>query len=289
MKRLCFIFCLLLLLNPAITTAEENENILNMQELSIKIMPEFTYHPNDANKEHPPLLIGYQGTMLNQSDQPQKGQIELPLPMGDKNFRIGYVADYSSDLSKVYEIEYIIDQEKGTISWTTSEEIQPNDVYKFVVEFYTDTIIVDKEKKSVAFQFKSFTEVGLFNVSFIQPLQAKNIELNPTPEEKKTHADEEGVYSYNFQGLKAGEEKRFELSYDRTETKTTIELMEKQEQQPIEKEENKKGSILSIAAVSGAGLLVAGAVTCSSKENEKRTNNARPFLVAIECKLYFIQ
>src|SRR3954451_5954647 len=138
MKRLLFLSSVLLLFNPSITNAEETQNILSMQELSIKVMPEFTYHPNDVNKEHPPLLIGYQGTMLNQSDQPQKGQIELPLPLGDKNFRIGYVADYSSDLSKVYEIEYIIDQENGTISWTTSEEIQPNDVYKFVVEFYTD-------------------------------------------------------------------------------------------------------------------------------------------------------
>jgi hypothetical protein len=270
MKRLLLFFCILLLFNPAIINAEETQNILNMQELSIKVMPEFTYHPNDVNKEHPPLLIGYQGTMLNQSDQPQKGQIELPLPMGDKNFRIGYVADYSSDLSKVYEIEYIIDQEKGTVSWTTSEEIQPNDVYKFVVEFYTDTIIVEKEKKSVAFQFKSFTDVGLFNVTFIQPLQAKNIELNPAPEEKKTHADEEGVYSYNFQGLKAGEEKSFELSYDRSETKTTIELMETEEQQPIEKEENKKGSIFSIAAVSGAGLLFAGAFTLFLKKSRKK-------------------
>jgi hypothetical protein len=271
MKRLSFIFCLLLLLNPAMTAAEENENILKMQELSIKIMPEFAYHPNDENKEHPPLLIGYQGSMLNQSEQPQRGKIELPLPMGDKNFRIGYVADYSSDLSNVYEIEYTIDQEKGTISWITSEEIQPNDVYKFVVEFYTDTINVDKEKKSVAFTFKSFTDVGLFNVSFIQPLQAKNIVLNPAPEEKKTHADEEGVYSYNFQGLKAGEEKSFELSYDRTETKTTIELMKKLEQQPIEKVENKKNSsVLSIAAVSGAGLLFAGAFTLVLKRNRKK-------------------
>ncbi|MEH7250052.1 hypothetical protein V7114_25200 [Neobacillus niacini] len=271
MKKLWFIFSILLILNPALTAAQENENILKMQELSIKVMPEFTYHPNDVNKENPPLLIGYQGTMLNQSEEPQKGQIEIPLPMEDKNFRIGYVADYSSDLSKVYEIEYTINQEKGTLSWITSEEIQPNDIYKFVVEFYTDTIKVEKEKKSVAFQFKSFTDVGLFNVSLIQPLQAKNIELNPAPEEKKTHADEEGVYSYNFQGLKAGEEKSFELSYDRTETKTTIELMEKQEQQPVEKVENKKNSsVLSIAAVSGAGLLFAGAFTLFLKRNRKK-------------------
>jgi hypothetical protein len=254
------IICLLLLLNPSITAGEENQNILRMEELSIRVMPEFAYHPNDEKKDHPPLLIGYQGTMRNQSEQPQKGQIEIPLPVEDKNFRIGYVADYSSDLSKVYEIEYILDQEKGTISWTTSEEIQPKDVYKFVVEFYTDTIMVEKEKKSLSYQFKSFTDIGLFNVSFIEPLEAEKVVLDPAPEEKNTHGDEKGVHSYFFQGLKSGEEKSYTLTYERADTKPTVEMMEKQEQQPIDIEENKKGpAILSITAVSGIGLIAAGA------------------------------
>ncbi|MDQ1001150.1 hypothetical protein QFZ28_001550 [Neobacillus niacini] len=145
--------CFLLLLNPAMIAGEENQNILTMEELSIKVMPEFSYHPNDFKKEKPPLLIGYQGTMRNLTEQPQKGKIELPLPMEETNFRIGYVADYSSDLSKVYEIEYIIDQKKGTISWTTSEEIQPNDVYKFVVEFYTDSIMTAQSIKKAPLFF----------------------------------------------------------------------------------------------------------------------------------------
>ncbi|MEH7492350.1 hypothetical protein [Neobacillus niacini] len=265
------LLCFLLLLNPSVTAGEESRNILTMEELSIKVMPEFAYHPNNVNKEHPPLLIGYQGTMRNLSEQPQKGQIELPLPMEDKNFRIGYVADYSSDLSKVFEIEYIIDQEKGTISWTTSEDIQPNDVYKFVVEFYTDAIMADKEKKTLSYQFKSFADIGLLNISFIQPLRAKKVVLTPAPEEKKTHADEEGVYSYFFQGVKAGEENTFTLTYERNETKPSIELMDKQEQQPIDPVQNKKNPATFSIAVSGVGLLAAGAFTYLFKR--KRRNN----------------
>jgi hypothetical protein len=255
-----FFLCLLLLLNPLIIAAEENQNILSMEELSIKVMPEFAYHPNDVKKEHPPLLIGYQGNMRNQSEQPQIGQIEIPLPIKNKNFRIGYVADYSSDLSKVYEIDYILDQEKGTISWTTSEEIKPKDVYKFVVEFYTDNIMVEKAKKSLSYQFNSFTDIGLFNVSFIEPLKAEKVVLDPAPEEKNTHGDEKGVHSYFYQGIKAGEEKSFTLTYERKETTPTVEMMEKQEQQPLDTMENKKNpAILSVAAVSGIGLIAAGA------------------------------
>jgi hypothetical protein len=272
MKKQLFtiIILLSLLINPSFSSAEEGKNPLSMEELSIKIMPEFAYHPNDVKKELPPLLIGYQGTMLNHSDQPQKGQIEIPLPMNDKNFRIGYVADYSNDLSKVYEIEYIIDQEKGTITWTTSEEIQPNEVYKFVVEFYTDTINVEKEKKTVSYQFKSFTDIGLFNVSIVQPLKAKKVELTPAPEEKKTHADEEGVTSYNFQGIQAGDEKSFTLTYERSETRPSVELID-QKEQPIENVENKSGySILSFGAVGGAGLLAAGTFTFFMKRKREK-------------------
>jgi hypothetical protein len=262
----------LLLLNPLVIFAEEgNQNLLTMEELSIKVMPEFTYHPNDESKQQPPLLIGYQGTMRNQSGQPQKVQIEIPLPTEGKNFRIGYVADYSSDLSKVYEIEYIIDQEKGTISWTTSEEILANDVYKFVIEFFTDTISVDKEKKSISYQFKSFTDIGLFNVSFIEPLKAKKVVLEPATEKKKTHADEEGVHSYFFQGLKAGDEKSFTLTYERNEKATTVEMMETQDQQPNDNVVNKKvPANLSVAAVSGVGLLAAGVFTYFVKSKRRK-------------------
>jgi hypothetical protein len=275
MKRflinLNILLCILLLLGPTIAAGEENHNILTMEELSIRVMPEFAYHPNDVKKEYPPLLIGYQGTMRNLSEQPQKGQIELPLPMEEKNFRIGYVADYSSDLSKVNELEYIIDQEKGTISWTTSGEIQPNDVYKFVVEYYTDNIIVDKEKKSISYQFKSYTDIGLVNISLIEPLEAKKVVLNPAPEEKTAHEDEQGVHSYFFQGMKAGEEKSFTLTYERNETNPTIEMMEKHEQQQIDNDDDKKSpAILSIAAVSGAGLLAAGAVTYFLKRKREK-------------------
>jgi hypothetical protein len=261
------LFCLLLIINPASIVAEENKNILTFEELSIKIMPEFAYHPKDKKKDHPPLLIGYQGTMLNNTDQPQQGQIEIPLPMDEKNFRIGYVADYSSDLSKVYEIEYIINEELGTISWTTSEEIQPKEVYKFVVEYYTDNLTVTKDKKSLDYKFQSFADISLFNVSFIQPLMAENIVLDPAPEKKETHADEEGIFSYNYQGLKAGDSKSFSLNYERSESKPTVEFVD---DKPAQSKEEKKGlNMLEIAAFSVIGLIMIGGMTLLVRRNRK--------------------
>ncbi|WHY66047.1 hypothetical protein [Neobacillus sp. SuZ13] len=256
-KYLLIVSTFLTFLCPSHSFAEDT-NILRMEELSIQVMPEFAYHPNDHQKDHVPLLIGYQGTMVNNSSQPQTGRIEIPLPMKDKDFRIGYVADYSSNFSKTYEIEYINDLEKGTISWTTSEVIAPNERYKFVIEFYSDGIHVKKDVKSLQYQFKSFADINLVNVTFTEPSGAKNVKLIPASDKAQNHGSEENTHSYLFHDVKAGEVKTFTLFYTRSESKPTSELMNAQS---IEKTTDYKPTNLAIGAISGIGVLSVGALT----------------------------
>lgn len=267
MKKYLFIVSIIwAFMYPSVSFAESN--ILNMEELTIQVMPEFAYHPNDQQKDHPPLLIGYQGSMVNNSDQPQKGQIEIPLPMGEKNFRIGYVADYSSDLRKSYEIEYTIDRDKGTISWTTSEKIGPNERYKFVIEFYTDNLEVNKAKKTFAYQFKSFADIGLVNVTFTEPSKAKKFKLSPDPDENQNHGEAANTFSYLFQGLKAGEEKNFTLTYERSEEKLSTELLN--DSAEVKGNENKKSTSIAIGAFSGISVLSVAALTILIRNRRKR-------------------
>ncbi|EKN65991.1 hypothetical protein BABA_17647 [Neobacillus bataviensis LMG 21833] len=263
-KFLVIVSITLAFICPAISYAQ-NQTILTMEELSIRVMPEYAYHPNDQKKDHAPLLIGYQGSMVNNSDQPQKGKIEIPLPMQEKNFQIGFVADYSSDLRTTYEIEYVIDREKGTISWTSSEEIGPKERYKFVIEFYSDSLKVNKEKKSLSYQFKSFSDIGLVNMILTEPSKAKKIKLTPAPDKKQNHDGSDHTVSYLFQDVKAGEEKNFRLSYERSETKPTTELTDK-----VEPEGNKKSTGLALGAFSGISVLSAGALTFLFKKRKKK-------------------
>lgn len=257
-KYLLIVVTFLTFLCPSHSFADD-ANILRMEELSIQVMPEFAYHPNDQQKDHVPLLIGYQGTMVNNSNQPQTGNIEIPLPMKDKDFRIGYVADYSNDFSETYEIEYIIDPEIGTISWTTSEEIAPKERYKFVIEFYSDNINVKKDVKSLQYQFKSFADIDLVNVNFTEPSGAKNVKLTPAAVEEQNHGNEENTYSYLYQNVKAGEVKNITLSYTRSESKPTTELLNAQNMNDETKD--KKATNLAIGAFSGLGVLSVGALT----------------------------
>ncbi|MBO0960312.1 hypothetical protein J1P26_11420 [Neobacillus sp. MM2021_6] len=265
MKKFLVIVSIVLAFICPTSSYAQNETILKMEELSVRVMPEYAYHPNDQKKDHAPLLIGYQGSMVNDSDQPQKGKIEIPLPMDEKDFRVGYVADYSSDLRTTYEIEYVIDREKGTISWTTSEEIAPKERYKFVIEFYSDSLKVHKEKKSLSYQFKSFADIGLVNVIFTKPSKAKNMKLTPAPEEKQNHGTEDQTFSYLFQDVKAGEEKNFTLSYERREPRPTTELNERDLS-----EGNRKSTGLALGAFSGISVISVGALTILLKKRKKK-------------------
>lgn len=267
MKKLISMSFLLLyiLLFPSVSMAENAESPLRMEELSIKILPEFAFHPLDQKKVHPPLLVGYQGALINNLDHSIKGRIEIPLPMNEQNFRIGYVADYSTDLTKANEIKYVVDKEKGTISWTTSGEIKPQERYKFIIEFYTDSLKVNKDNRSLFYQFKSFADIGLVTISITQPNKAKNIKLTPPPAET---GHEENTFTYYFQNMKSGEEQSFTLTYDRNETRP---MMEHTDEKIPSKENgnNKKTSNVVIGAFSGISLLLAGTLAILIKHRKR--------------------
>ncbi|RSD27832.1 hypothetical protein [Mesobacillus subterraneus] len=228
MKILHFMLSLTLLFSfqlPDLAKAEDTSNVLKMEEFTIQVMPEYSYHPKDK-KKNPPLLVGYHGALKNNATEAQKGKVVIPLPMEDKNFRIGFVADYSRDLTEMNEIEYELDQENGTISWETSAEIQPQEIYKFVVEYYTDSINTKDGSKTLAYEFKSFAEIGLLNLIFVEPLNTDSFKLEPASEQHQKNSYNMNMFLYQGQGMKPGEEKNIKLEYKRAESRTTAEIME---------------------------------------------------------------
>ncbi|WP_053367449.1 hypothetical protein [Bacillus sp. FJAT-27245] len=262
-KKVIACFLVMVLMLPVSVLGEEKENgILKMEELSIQVMPEFAIHPNDKETRKPPLLIGYQGSLINNSGKAQKGKIEIPLPVNEDNFRIGFVADYSSDLSQMFEINYELDVKKGTIAWETSRAIEPNDQYKFVIEFYTDAIKTKGTKKVLDYSFKSFADIMLVNLTVLEPMEAANVKLTPSATEAP-HENPYGLkmHTYQVKGMKAGEAKDFTLSYDRKETRTTNELLEAagKTAEPAKAAQTEKMPLgLTIAGISAASLLACG-------------------------------
>ncbi|MBS8265304.1 hypothetical protein DYI25_12690 [Mesobacillus boroniphilus] len=225
MKLILAIILLFVFQLPGKGSAETKSNVLNMEELTIQVMPEYSYHPKDK-KKNPPLLVGYHGALKNNAEEAQRGQVVIPLPMDEKNFRIGFVADYSRDLTEMNEIQYEFDKESGTISWETSEEIQPQEIYKFVIEYYTDSIKEKDGTKKLNYDFKNFAEIGLLNLIFVEPLNTESFKLEPASEQHQKNSYNMNMFLYQSQGMKPGDAKNISLEYKRAETRTTAEIME---------------------------------------------------------------
>jgi hypothetical protein len=277
MKRLLGFFIIVILMWPQNAAAEKIDNPLKMEELAIQVMPEYSYHPKDTKKNHPPLLIGYQGTFLNTSDQAQKGKIEIPLPTNQKNLKIGYVADYSTDLSEIYEIEYVLDKESGIISWETSAQINPGNMYKFVIEFYSDGIIERSDTKNLEYSFKSFADIGLVNITFLEPLKTESTKLKPDPEAHQENPYGMNMFMYTVQGMKLGEEKTYQLTYKRSTSKTTIELMDQidgnDEKKPLEPKKIESKELYLVIGGIGTFSLISAIFLILYFKNRKSISN----------------
>lgn len=276
------IFTLFILLTHSVA-AEENQNPLQMEELTIQVMPEFAYHPEDTEKNKPPLLVGYHGALINNSEQPQRGQIEIPLPMEEENFRIGFVADYSSDLTEMNEIEYELDQKKGTITWTTTEDIQPQELYRFVIEYYTNSIHEGEKTNTLEYSFKSYADIGMLNLIFVEPLNTESMKLEPEAESHQKNSYNMNMFMYMSNGVKPGEEKNIKLKYERAEEKTTEEVMNDMvggtSKHGTTATNNEKIPVWMVVTVIGGVSIVIAAVLLvflrkrSKKSNEKGMRN----------------
>ncbi|WP_147532681.1 hypothetical protein [Bacillus marasmi] len=271
---LLVITCLMLIL-PNIAFANTNEPVLKMEELSIQVMPEYSFHPEDKKMDQSPLLVGLHGTLINNSDKPQKGQIEIPLPLKAKDFKIGYVADYNRDQTNMYEIEYEIDKNKGTIAWTTTEEVQPGELYKFVIEYYTNDIKVNKDNHTLSYKFESFADIGMVRVLFLEPLKTESFSLTPAAESHQENGYGMNMFMYQYQGMKPGDVKEYTLKYDRTETKTTMDIMNEMGNQTAAKGVAKDNETLPIGiiigVISGVCIVIAAAIIIILKKRGNQT------------------
>lgn len=211
---------------PLQMSAEESQSPLKMDELTIQVLPEFAYHPEDEKKEELPVLTGYHGTLENVTDKPQKEKINIALPVGSKNLKVGYIAEYNEKLTDRYDLDYELDEEKGIISWEMGRELAPGERYKFVIEFYTNDLIVNENEREMSYTFEMFTDIGLVNLIFLEPLKAEDFKLTPGPDTHQQNPYGMNMFHFQMNNLEKGEQKTVEIAYKRDETRMTSELFD---------------------------------------------------------------
>jgi hypothetical protein len=251
MKKYVYIFVYLFFVcfaHPAVA----QENVFTLEKGLIQVMPEYANHPNDPTNE-PSVLIGMHLSFRNVSDRAQKGVIVIPLPTKEQGFKIGYVAQYVNDEPK--EIDYALDQEKGYMSFEVDKDIQPNDRYDVVIEYYTKNITLEKKKRAITYTYHHLLPIGHMKIVFYQPLGANDFKIAPSPQYYEENTYGMGMYLYEFTKMKQGDIKTFHITYSREDMRTTYELLNEYHGNGKEKENNTLPPMWTASIVVGGSLL----------------------------------
>lgn len=248
---------------PFTVVAKQTEKIndsLYMEELTIQVLPEFAYHPEDEDKEELSVLVSYNGTYKNETDEPVKGEIAIPLPVEDKGFQVGYVGDYNAELTQRNDLEYEVNKEEQTVTWKTSDEVQPGERYKFVIEYYTSDIEADGENKQLTYKFTKFEETGMLNLFIVEPLKTAGFEMSPTFESHQQNQFGMNMFYFPLKDLDIGNETEIEVSYKRNDPLVSTEILQQIHTELQGMQENETPSLSSTIAIIGGISVVAIAI-----------------------------
>ncbi|OIJ16243.1 hypothetical protein BKP35_04530 [Anaerobacillus arseniciselenatis] len=199
--------------------AYANENPLTFSKLNVQIMPEFI-NPEEWDYTIPSLLVGYHGSIVNETEEPYDGEIIFKLPTNLPQFQIGYLAQ-EVDEQQHLPIDFTINEEEQYISLTPQEPIAPNATFDFIIEHFSASIEGGVERD---FTFKYVTDAGVtdFNVAIYAPFRAENFQVE---QEATLVSDSFGgeVYVYEMGEVNQGETIAFDVSYTKDSNVTTLE------------------------------------------------------------------
>ncbi|WP_059171099.1 hypothetical protein [Bacillus sp. FJAT-27445] len=218
------------------------------KELQIQVMPEFDY-PENWPKEEPSLLVGLYGTITNKSGQDYTGKVEVPVPANEKNFQVYLVAEFPSDDKPEVQRPFEVDKEKGVISFTPENPIKKDEVYKFVVEYYSNPIEV-KGTKNFTYEYTAPADIETMDVIIYAPLKSSEISMDPKPSSTQKSEYGEQIAFYQQKDAKKGSSFNYKVSYKKEGNDSTLSMIDKNK---APNDENHTGSTATdqVAANSG--------------------------------------
>ncbi|MDR7237069.1 hypothetical protein [Neobacillus drentensis] len=197
------------------------------KEMQVQVMPEFDY-PEGWSRETPSLLVGQYGTITNKSGQDYDGKIEIPVPASEKGFEAFLVAEFPEKNKPEVQRPYDVDKENGIITWKPAKAIKNNETYEFVIEYYTKSIDV-KDNKALTYELKNKADIGLLDVIFYAPMDAKEIKIEPKAENNSKNEYGEELYYYQYKNVKADAGLKYSFSYKKDGTESTMEAINKKQ------------------------------------------------------------
>jgi hypothetical protein len=197
------------------------------QDMQLQVMPEFDY-PADWPKDTPSVLVGQYGTFTNKSGQDYSGNIEIPVPAKDKNFEVNLVAEFPDVNKSEVQRPYEVNKDKGTITWKPGKAIKNGDTYRYVIEYYINSINVS-DQKSFNYQFTNQADIKTLDVVFYAPMNAKNIALEPKAQSTSKSDYKEDLYYYEYKNVKPGNTLNYSFTYTKKDNVSSLSVINKEQ------------------------------------------------------------
>ncbi|MDQ0257798.1 hypothetical protein J2S74_005260 [Evansella vedderi] len=204
---------------------DRTEGELPYRELVIQLMPEYVT-PNGWKGEVPVLLYGQHGMFINESEEVFEGSFTIDVPVNDPTLYLALVGKFN-DQGQVDDLEYTVNEEAGTITWTPAGGVAPGEEYRYVVEYYYSPFDGDAARE-FSFHFQLDRETENMTVLIFEPFGAEDMSLSVDPD-RVTDMFGVPVHGYDFEGLTAGEEFNLQVSYIKDDNISTLEALESQQ------------------------------------------------------------
>jgi hypothetical protein len=223
---LTFTFSGLFVLNSAYAEEVFEAEKFPYTEMQIQLMPEFDY-PDNWPKDEASLLVGYYGTIVNESGKDFSGSLEFPMPVKDRNFSVYLIAEFPEDNKPEVQRPFKINKEKGTVTWEPGTPIKAKASYNFVIEYYANPFEAEEANKKFNFEYTPTSDIEKLDVIIYNPLNSKEFTLDPKPASTTKSEYGQELNHYQYTKVKKGKAINYSVSYKKDGNESSLSVISK--------------------------------------------------------------
>lgn len=213
-KKSFFITMIILLISQYAVSNENNS--LNIEDLTIQVMPELDF-PSQWPEDTPSLLVGYYGLFVNNLNRDFTEYITMPVPLGFPNFRINMICETEKGMTC---LPYTIDKENNTIKWKLSRTLKAGEKMPFMIEYYSSPFEPGESKRfKLSPVFNS--AINRITVDITHPARSTGFVMDPVPQNSITKNGSDHSILY-YTNLEAGETIDLTISYIKDDNKGLV-------------------------------------------------------------------
>lgn len=211
--------------------AQDPEGAMRLSALEIALWPEY---------DKPEVLVIFQGRLADDVPLPAQLTLTMPQEAGEPH-AVASVDEEGNRLTAAYDLETM--EGEIRVTYTSLQD------RAFQFEYYLDALQVDGERRQFTFSYRSDLAVEDFALELQQPLDSRNLVLDPPASKTYTGFAELTYHRLLFNDpLKAGQMVEWRVSYDKSSPRLSDEIL------AIDAEAT---SGTAEASISGAGTIIA--------------------------------